>query len=148
MIAAVVDTNTLASGAVGRNPASAVVQVVDAWRARKFRLVVSEHITDELARTFTAPYFQKHLTSQPIQRFIDLLRRWATITPITVTVSGVATDPEDDLILATALSGGVDYLVSGDRKLQNLGSYRGVRIVSARDFVSVLEGRTGDPESR
>lgn len=51
----------------------------------------------------------------------------------------VATHPEDDLILATAVAGNAEYLVTGDRQLLALGTYEGVRIVSAAEFLAVLE---------
>jgi hypothetical protein len=44
----------------------------------------------------------------------------------------VATHPEDDLILATALSGAADYLITGDSKLQKLGTFQSVTILSPR----------------
>jgi predicted nucleic acid-binding protein len=44
----------------------------------------------------------------------------------------------DDLILATALSAQADYLVTGDSQLQGLGAYRGVAIISPREFLSRL----------
>lgn len=69
---------------------------------------------------------------------VALLRDEATITPITTIVQGVATHQEDDLILATAVSAGADYLVTGDQQLQALGSYRGVTILSTRAFLNVL----------
>jgi predicted nucleic acid-binding protein len=47
----------------------------------------------------------------------------------------VATHPEDDLVLATAISAKAEYLVSGDTKLQRLGTYEGVKIVSPREFL-------------
>ncbi len=59
--------------------------------------------------------------------------------PITVTVQGVASHPEDDLILATAVSARADYLVTGDRQLLALGTFQGVQIVSPRDFVAILD---------
>lgn len=139
MITVVVDTNTLASGLVRRNPASPVVAVVDGWRARRFRLAISEHILAELTRALADPYFQRHLTPQQTQRFLALLRRRATLVPITVEVKGVATHPEDDLVLATAVSAKADYLVSGDRQLQARASYQDVTIVSARGFVPILD---------
>ncbi len=57
---------------------------------------------------------------------------------MTISVQGVATHPEDDLILATAVSGGAQYLVTGDRQLLKLGNYQGVQIVTARDFLDRL----------
>jgi uncharacterized protein len=51
----------------------------------------------------------------------------------------VATHPEDDLVLAAAVSAEAGYLVTGDRQLQQLGRFRGVDIVSPRAFLAILE---------
>ena len=51
----------------------------------------------------------------------------------------IATHPEDDLVLATAVSAQADYLVTGDRQLLALGTYQGVRNVRAREFIDTLE---------
>lgn len=138
MIVAVLDTNVLASGFVRRNSASTVVRIVDAWRAHRYRLVVSEHILDELARTFQDPYFRRFLTDAEVAADLTLLRRQATIATATAAVDGIATHPEDDLVLATAVSAMADYLVTGDRQLQSLGVYRGVAILSPRSFLDAL----------
>ena len=53
-------------------------------------------------------------------------------------VHGIATTPEDDLILATAVSGNATHLVTGDRQLQNVGEYRGIKVLRAREFLSRL----------
>jgi predicted nucleic acid-binding protein len=62
------------------------------------------------------------------------------MTPLTVTVEGVATHPEDDLVLATAVSGGAQFLVTGDHRLLALREYEGVVIVSVREFLALLPG--------
>ena len=93
---------------------------------------------DELRRTLAHPYFAKFLNEQQRRRVITLLQRRALSASITAQVAGVATHPEDDLILATAVSARVDYLVTGDRKLQELGSFQGVTIVNPRTFLQVL----------
>lgn len=136
MITAVLDTNVLASGFVRPEPPPG--QLLLAWRARLYLLVTSEPILAELTRTFEEPYFAQHLTPSQRANNIALLRHEAIITPLTSRVQGVATHPEDDLVLATAVSASVQYLVSGDRPLQKLGKYRGVSIVSPREFLEVL----------
>jgi predicted nucleic acid-binding protein len=73
---------------------------------------------------------------------LALLRRRGILVPITATVQGVATHPEDDLVLATVVSAGAHYLVTGDTKLQDLGAFEGVTILSPRAF---LERLTHDP---
>src|SRR3989344_294816 len=134
MISAVLDTNVLASGTVSSyNPPS---QILDAWRLGQFELITSEHIINELYRTFQKPYFQNHISADDMISFIDLLQNESTITPITTKVSGVAVHPEDDIILATAVSAKADYLVTGDvRLLQKVGStFREVKLVNPIDF--------------
>jgi hypothetical protein len=39
-----------------------------------------------------------------------------------------------------------DYLVTGDRQLLRIGSYRGVAIVSPRDFLTLLDERAAHTE--
>ena len=58
------------------------------------------------------------------------------------TVRGVAPDREDDLVLGTAVKANADFLVTGDKGLLAIGEYRGVRIVTADAFLSILEELT------
>jgi putative PIN family toxin of toxin-antitoxin system len=136
---AVVDTNVLASGFVRPEPAPG--QLLTLWRAGAFVLVVSEHILAELARAFEEPYFARRLTPSQRANNLALVRDEAVVAPITVQVRRVATHPEDDLVIATAVSSGTDYLVTGDRMLQNLGTYEGITILSPRGFVEWLSRR-------
>ena len=146
MIRATLDTNTLASGFVGFAAAQrAPGRLLHLWRAGRFELVVSANILAELADTLADPYFRRRLTPEQIAAAQRLLHDEATTTPLTAPVSGVATHPADDLVLAAAVSAGVDYLVTGDRQLQRLGTYQGVRILSPREFLVVLERETDAP---
>ena len=49
-------------------------------------------------------------------------------------MKSVCRDPEDDAILACALEARVDYLVTGDEDLLELKVFKGIRIVTPRDF--------------
>jgi predicted nucleic acid-binding protein len=52
----------------------------------------------------------------------------------------VKADPDDDLFLATALAGGAQVLVSGDRRhLLSMREYAGVRIIDTAAFLAELE---------
>jgi putative PIN family toxin of toxin-antitoxin system len=141
VIKVTLDANTLTAGAVGlRNLHSTPGELIRSWRAGRFRLVLSEHLLGETERTLTKPYFRVRLNHAEVAQFVGSLAIDATIVPLTVTVQGVASHPEDDLVLATALSGHADYLVTGDRHLLRLGSYEGVIIVTPRDFLATLGG--------
>lgn len=142
MITAVLDTNVLASGFVRPEPPPG--QLLLAWRARAYLLVISEPILAELARTFEEPYFAQRLTPSQRANNIALLRHAAMIAPLTSRIQGVATHPEDDVVLSTAVSASVQYLVSGDRPLQKLGKYQGVSIVSPRRFLEIPQAQESE----
>ncbi len=142
MIAATVDANVVASGFV--RPQSIPDAVLRAWLADRFRLVLSDFMIDEVDRTLASPYFAQRLSVEQRARNIALLRSRASIISITAEIHGVATHPEDDLVLATAVSAGVAYLVTGDKKLQRLRSYQGIAITSPRDFLDVLTDVDGE----
>ena len=138
MIRATLDTNVLVSGIVA-SPQTVNGQVIQAWRENKYSLVLSEAILTELSRTLSESYFSARLTAAQIEGTINLFHSEATIVPLLVPVAGVATHPEDDLILATALSGKAHYLVTRDEKLQaKVKQYKGVVIVSPPVFLQRL----------
>ena len=142
MIRATLDTNVLASGIV-TSAQTVNGQVIQAWRENKYSLVLSEAILTEFSRTLSQPYFSARLTAAQIEATVNLFHSEATIVPFLVTVAGVATHPEDDLILATALSGRAHYLVTRDEKLQEkVQEYKGVSIISPLVFLQRLREDT------
>jgi putative PIN family toxin of toxin-antitoxin system len=138
MIRATLDTNVLAPGII-TSPQTVNGQVIQAWRDNKYSLVLSEVILTELSRTLSQPYFSARLTAAQIEAILNLIRSEATVVPLLIPVAGVAPHPEDDLILATALSGKAHYLVTRDEKLQaKVKQYKGVVIVSPPVFLQRL----------
>ena len=133
----VLDTNILASGAISAT--GTVSNILDVWRSGQFKVIVSMPILDELERTFQKPYFRRYVTDKQCSSFMLLLRKRATVSKITVSVHGVATHPEDDLIIATVVSAKADCLVTGDTKLARLGRYKAVTILSPRRFLEILK---------
>jgi putative PIN family toxin of toxin-antitoxin system len=138
MIRATLDTNVLAPGII-TSPQTVNGQIIQAWRENKYSLVLSEVILTELSRTLSQHYFSARLTAAQIEATVNLFRSEATIVPSIVTVAGVATHPEDDLILATALSGGAHYLVTRDEKMQEkVQEYKGASVISPLVFLQRL----------
>lgn len=140
MTTAVLDTNVLVSGIVAFLRPTPPAQILKAWRAGEFQLVVSAHIIDELKSTLEKPYFAKRITPQQVAGTITLFKEEAIVTPITTTIQGVATHPEDDLTLATAVSAKADYLVTGDQSmLRKVGNtYQGVNLITPIAFMEML----------
>jgi len=137
VIVVVLDTNVLASGFVRPGPPPG--RLLAAWRAGRFTLATSEHILAELSHTLEAPYSRRHLSPAEAAANLALVRERARLVTPTLAVHGVATHPEDDLILAAAVGSGADYLVTGDTQLLRLGRYAGVAIVAPAAFLALLD---------
>jgi predicted nucleic acid-binding protein len=102
-------------------------------------LIVSEHILSELERAFQDPYYRARISPQQAERTLRFLRTEAILTPLTVPVIGVATQPKDDLVLSTALSGQASILCTRDKQLLKLRSFQTVDILSPGEFLTLLE---------
>ena len=132
------DANLLASGPVAAEGGT-IASIIEAWRMGRLEVALSEHIYDELVRTLAQPYFTSRVSPDAIARYLAFVLRSATFYAMTVTVTGVATHPEDDHVLASALSAGADYLVTGDRRLRSrVPSYQGIRVISPADFLVII----------
>jgi putative PIN family toxin of toxin-antitoxin system len=136
VIRATLDVNVLASGFPAE--AGAPSELIDRWTDLAYELVVSEHILDGLKRTWQKPYFQRRYSPERVQQTLALLRAEATLVTPASAVPSVAEDAEDDLVLATAIAGDADFLVTGDKYLQALGRYQHVVILSPRELLIVL----------
>lgn len=69
----------------------------------------------------------------------NLLRTDPEWVGVTARLEGVASHPEDDLILATAISAEVEYLVTGDKQLLAHDGYRRLRIIAPREFLDIIQ---------
>jgi putative PIN family toxin of toxin-antitoxin system len=130
MIGVVLDANVLAPGFLNRGSASG--ELINLWQREVYELVVSEHLLAELTRTYTDPYFQRRIESGEV----------ALITDLTVSFTGAATQPKDDLVLSTALSGKASLLGTRDRQLLKLGAFQEVRIASPGQLLEELRRRS------
>ena len=54
--------------------------------------------------------------------------------------AGARKDPDDDKYIAAAVEGGASFVVSGDPDLLTLKEHEGIRIVSPRAFLDLLDG--------
>ena len=113
--------------------------MIESWEDNDYELVISEHLLAELRRAFDDPYYRTRVSSQQAERILALLRAQALVTAPFVPVVGVATHPEYDLVLATALSGGASVLCTRDKQLLRLRTYATVAILSPGELLALLE---------
>ena len=104
----------------------------------QFEVFVSDHLHTEFTNTISNEFFTRLLGAEG-PRLLGRAMRLARDIDLTRTVGAVASHPEDDLVLATALSCDADLLVTGDKQLLKLGRVEGVRIVDSRAFLEMLD---------
>jgi putative PIN family toxin of toxin-antitoxin system len=139
MILAVLDVNIIISAVLAA--LGFPRQVVDALREGRFTAATSAGIIAEVETKLRLPRISRryHLTEDDVGWAVDLLTSFARDVLVPEhEVSVVTGDPEDDLVLATCRLARADYLVTGDRGLLELGSYAGVKIVTPREFLTIL----------
>lgn len=67
------------------------------------------------------------------------IRRLATMAAPASVPRVIASDADDDHVLACALAGNADLIVSGDKHLLDLGGdYQGIRIVAPAEAVQLI----------
>jgi predicted nucleic acid-binding protein len=78
------------------------------------------------------------MTKEETEENVVFVRESAMLVDIPGTLRVVTDDPDDDKFIETALVAGSQWIVSGDKDLQTLGAYRGVKVISARAFMDML----------
>ena len=128
----VLDTNILFSALI--SPHGAPDVIYRAWRLARFEVVTSQVQLDEIRRASRYPKFHAILQPTKVGVMINNLQRAMVLEHLTITVE--ADDPDDAFLLAMALAGDVDYLVTGDRHagLLRRGHIERTRIVTPAVF--------------
>ncbi|MDQ3655060.1 MAG: putative toxin-antitoxin system toxin component, PIN family [Chloroflexota bacterium] len=101
-------------------------------------IVASEHILDGVSRALATPYWRKRLDIHDIEDRLSRVRVLMDLADPVDDIHGAAEDDEDDLVLATAVAAKADYLVTGGKYLLRIGEFRGIPIVSPRDFLDLM----------
>lgn len=112
----VVDANVFASAAIGL-PESPSSRVLAAAEHGEFELVACDRILAEFQRTLRGRYFQTRVPTEEGMRLEMLLRELAVILPDPIDPPSVVRDPRDDYLVALALAGRAEAIVTGDRDL-------------------------------
>lgn len=137
---AVVDTNVWVSGLI--NPDGPPGQVLRALRNRRFQPVATWALAEELANTLRRPKLARYgFTDEDIEDVLSLL---APFLP-TVEVEVLIRDPDDAPVVAAALTGHAEIIVTGDKDLLDDGELRSwladrrVEVRTPRQFLDDLD---------
>ncbi len=130
---AVLDTNVIIAAFASRGLCAELFEVclVD------HTIVISEHILSEIQKKLIEKI---HLPKSTLQNIIDYFRSIAEVFE-PEHIESVCRDKDDNKIIGTALAGSARFIITGDSDLLSLKKYKGVRIITPREYWSLLRKR-------
>jgi len=126
----VFDTNVLVSAALlGGVPRQAFDKLLD-----NGTVLISVPFLFELAEVLSREKFDKYVTHDERMRFLVGFLKIAEIIAINETIK-VCRDPKDDKLIELAVGGKAAFSVTGDKDLLVLNPFRGVEIITPKEFL-------------
>jgi len=126
---AVFDTNVLLAAFITEGICS---KILVRGRKRQFHLILCPVILREFERVLIKKFSITRNEARSILQIVSEAMH-SVVSP-SQSVKRICRDPDDDSILACALEAGADYLVTGDVDLLELKIFKGIRIVTPREF--------------
>jgi len=134
----VLDTNVLVSGLVAKG--GAPHRILDDWLEGRFTLITSLYLLEEFAHVLSYHRIAKRLRlrEDEVEALLAALLDRAEVTSGELQLPGVTRDRKDDPVVACAVEGKADYIVSGDQDMLVLEEYEAIQVVTPRQFVEIL----------
>jgi putative PIN family toxin of toxin-antitoxin system len=139
VIRAVLDANVYVSAAVRpEGPPGRILELF--LRRGAFEIVMSRAIVDEVLRALNYPKVRKYIRPglDPELWFEDVVVL-SHLVAGECELGGVSKDPDDDKYIAAAIEGQAAFVVAGDSDLLDLREHEGIRFVSPRAFLNLLD---------
>lgn len=132
----VLDTNVAASAMLWGGHPKLLLQ---ARREKRIELFTSVAMLAELTDILARPKFERKIAASllTVDQLVDGYADLSQLVRPTPTPRIVA-DPDDDVVIGTALAAKAELLVTGDRALLDVGAYQGVRIVTVAEALGLI----------
>jgi putative PIN family toxin of toxin-antitoxin system len=101
----------------------------------QIQLVTSNHLLTELEHLLVRKFNFSAAAAREVRvelEFMAALADPAHVPP-------VCRDPDDDHVLAVATDGQANWIVTGDKDLLDLGSHRGVEIITPAGLIELAD---------
>ncbi|MFP4343722.1 MAG: putative toxin-antitoxin system toxin component, PIN family [Anaerolineales bacterium] len=136
---AVLDTNLLVSYLLVHRPSLATLLDVHLV-AEHFILITAPVLLRELARVLHYPRLQHYYDAPQRDRFVALVAALSEVVELPADIPAICRDPDDDRVIACAVVGRADVIVSGDKDLLTLKRVGRIPILTAAEFLERLQG--------
>ena len=136
----VLDTNVVASAILWGGTPRLLLQ---AAREKRVELFTSTAMLAELTDILGRRKFARKIAASQltIDQLVDGYAQLAALVRPAATPR-IAPDPDDDVVIGTALAAKADLVVTGDKPLLTVSEHQGVRIVSVAEAIEVIDARS------
>jgi len=110
-------------------------RILELADASAFCLLLSKQIIAEL-RGVLRVKFKYELSKLDLME--ELILSIVELVEPKSRINFIKADPDDDKILECAVEGKANFVVSGDKHVLNIREYKGIKIVSARNFLEII----------
>ena len=131
----ILDVNTLISAVL--TPRGPSAELIRAVRRGDVESVVSPTLLAELRGVLSRPKFRRYASVEQVGRYVAELEQLCRLAPDPPVQVRRTRDPDDEYLIALALSVSADLLVSGDKDLLDAG-LRSPVVVTPRQAVERL----------
>jgi putative PIN family toxin of toxin-antitoxin system len=140
LLRVVFDTNILVSGFLWTGVTSKAVNMVIEGRVQ---LLALPAIVAELRTTLSRDKFSKRFEAlgKTVDEYVRAFEQFAYLVEPALVPEGTVRDPKDIMILACAVGGEADCIVTGDKDLLVLKTYEGIPIWTIPEFLEQLSAR-------
>jgi putative PIN family toxin of toxin-antitoxin system len=142
------DANLLVRAALHRG--GLAYQILEQTTLPPHALIVSPALLVDVHRVLHYPRIQKRygISDQDIDDFVQMLLAVADVVLKPTVVPAIAADPDDDIVLATAVDGRADVLPTLDQHfshpvVQAYCAAHGIRVVNDVEVLHLLRGTQG-----
>jgi putative PIN family toxin of toxin-antitoxin system len=135
----VFDTNVIVAGLVAEGLCRELIET----HLPEHVAILADPLWEELVEKLRSKF---NLVPEEVP-FLGLYRRHAEWVQAQPLPKPVCRDADDDWVLAAALAGGAEMIVTGDPDLLVLGTHQGIGIVSPRQFIERIHGVHPDETS-
>ena len=131
----VIDTNVWLSALLWGGQPSLIIQLIE---QKQIQAISSENILTELTDILQKPKLQKRLDRLKItaDAVVIIAKRLMTLVVIEEVIIPELRDPKDQMVLATAISGDAQIVISGDKDLLVLHPYGNISILLPQEFLA------------
>jgi uncharacterized protein len=134
----VLDTNVLVSALIrSGKPRELFTRL-----ATDKQIILSQAILEEFLEVVEDPKVAKYVSKRDIAVFLNILGNGAVIVQSKSKFKAIKEDPDDDMIVRVAYDAKADCIVSGDKHLLTLKEFKGIKILTIDEMVSILNKYT------